>query len=843
MKSFLWFGLLLTSASWLYFIPIFNSPDEKIGILLLIIGTICNIFSFWKSNPIYFKERYLIFFIPLILAIYVVPFPFNIGVILFTIGFVFSALIRRISLGEKTNMIFKGISLSGFILIVQATFFPLYQIFVSHSHRADIFSPIISHLGNFIGLKTSVNNGIVFVQTALETYPFIITWEKLGLFMWFNIFIGALILFILFHKMRKILFDILIFLIISALYLIFRCIIFVHFYINTLELGIFWNPWYMLLSFLPLSLLLIKILQLKNENIKKKTVLVLKLSKNNIIAMLLIFIFIFSIVGAFAFQDPGSNKSGRVLIDEFHSDWEDSTNPLGKEWYGVLSTYNYYSWAEWLDYYYLVNRNLNDTLTVGLLDNYDILVLKCPTNPYSDNEINAIIQFVEQGGGLFLIGDHTNVFGMNTYLNTVANKFGISFKTDATYDLGTGALSSYYPGDLFRHPIVKNLNQFDFMTSCTLDAPFFSENVIIGNRLINEPGTYSTENFFSESIATTESEFGYFLQSVAVKHGKGRVVAFTDSTVFSSFSVFTDGYQTYSLGVFDYLNRENVYSYINTILLGIGIVSLISLIYLIRKEHKLKLASLFLIIGLLSFSMAIPIFSYFNTVNYPLPTAQTDFTQVCFVQEHSNIKISLEPSIIIEKEENEFGTFFVWTQRIGCIPSVETLLDEAVAKADIIVFINPIKTFSDKDIDLISKFIENGGKMLVMDSITNSMSTSNELISNFGMWINKKSGNLQLFENISEIGENNSKGIILSPYLSISGGEKTIVDERNETQISFMNFYNELTGKNGTIAVVVDSYTFRDQNMGGVFTEPNDEQLKIYDTEFLIFEELLKTSK
>ncbi len=843
MKSILWLGLLLTSSSWLYLIPIFNSPDEKIGIILLILGTICNIIGFWKSKTIYFKERYLILFIPLILSIYLVPFPFNIGIILFTIGFVFSALIRRISLGDKTNMIFKGISLTGFILIVHATFFFLYQIFVSHGHRADIFSPIISHLGNLLGLKTSVNNGIVFIQTTLETYPFIMTWEKLGFFIWFNIFIGSLILFILFHRKRKILFDILIFLIISALYLIFRCIIFIHFYINTLELEIFWNPWYMLLSYLPLALLLMKILQLKNEDNRKKTILVLKLSKNNIIAMLLIFIFIFSIVGTLTFQDSGSIKKGRVIIDEFHSDWEDSTKPLDKEWYGVLSTYNYYSWAEWLNYYYTIKRNLNNTLTVGLLDNYDILILKCPTNPYSDEEINAIIKFVEHGGGLFLIGDHTNVFGMNTYLNTVANKFGISFKTDATYELGTGALSSYNPSDMFSHPIVNNLNQFDFMTSCTLDAPFFSENVILGNRLITEPGTYSTENFFSESIATTESEFGYFLQSVAIKHGKGRVVAFTDSTVFSSFSVFTDGYQTYSLGVFDYLNRENVYSYINILLLGIGIVSIILLIYSIRKEHKLKIASLILFIGLLSFSIATPIFSYNNTVNYQLPTTHTDFTQLCFVQEHSNIKISLEPSILIEKEENEFGTFFVWTQRIGCVPSFETTLNEAVKKADIIVFINPIKTFSNNDIDLISKFIENGGKMLVMDSITNSLSTSNELISNFGMWINKKSDNLQLFDNISGIGENNSKGIIVSPYLSISGGEKTIIDERNETQIGVMNFYNERTGKNGTIVVVVDSYTFRDQNMGGVFTEPNDEQLKIYDTEFLILEELLKTKK
>ena len=252
--------------------------------------------------------------------------------------------------------------------------------------------------------------------------------------------------------------------------------------------------------------------------------------------------------------------------------------------------------------------------------------------------------------------------------------------------------------------------------------------------------------------------------------------------------------------------------------------------------------SLFFFIGLLSFSTATPFFSYINDINYPLPAPISDFRQVCFVKEHSNFNISLEPSLILSEEEQEFGTFFVWTQRVGFIPSIEPMLYDAVKKGDIIVFINPIKSFSDKDIDMINGFIENGGKMLVMDSITNSMSTTNELISNFGIWINKKSENLHLFGNISDIDENKSRGNILSPYLSITGGENIYVDERNETQISVMNFYNELTGKNGTVVVVVDSYTFREENMGGVFSEPNDEQLEIYKTEFFIFEELLKNN-
>jgi len=108
MKRLLWIGLLLTSASWLFFIPIFNRPEYEIGILLLILGTICNIFSFWNTKVFYLKERYLILLIPLLISIFVIPFPFNVGVILFAIGFIFSVLYRKFLQNEKINIIFKA---------------------------------------------------------------------------------------------------------------------------------------------------------------------------------------------------------------------------------------------------------------------------------------------------------------------------------------------------------------------------------------------------------------------------------------------------------------------------------------------------------------------------------------------------------------------------------------------------------------------------------------------------------------------------------------------------------------------------------------------------------------
>ncbi len=46
-------------------------------------------------------------------------------------------------------------------------------------------------------------------------------------------------------------------------------------------------------------------------------------------------------------------------------------------------------------------------LTYELLKNYKVLVLPEPNSPFKDAEVDAILKFIENGGGVFLIGDHT----------------------------------------------------------------------------------------------------------------------------------------------------------------------------------------------------------------------------------------------------------------------------------------------------------------------------------------------------------------------------------------------------------------------------------------------------
>ena len=833
MKRLLWLGLTFLSVSWLFLIPIFTPTNYTFGIFFLTVGIILNIFSFWKNDFKKIDRKYFIILIPLVIFIYIFQFPYNLGPIILTIGVILYIFKMYIFKNKKVNWFLIGVWLSGIIISAQTFFLPLYSIFASHNHRVDVLSPVVSSIINLFGLKTSVNNGIVFVQTTLQTYPFTITWEKLGFFTWFNILIGVLVLFIFLPKIRKFGIYILGFFLYSFIYLILRYVFFIFIFTKTMNISIFWDPFIITLSFLPFALLIIIYTSFKDITLNLDSFNVFIFNKNRVLAMLMIFLFVFSIVGAFIFQDPGTEKQGRILIDEMHSDWEDSTRLLDKDWYGMLSTYNYYCWAEWLGKYYKVDRNINNSLNSGLLNNYDILILKCPTNSYSNNEVKAIVDFVDNGGGLYLIGDHTNVFGMNYYLNQISENFGITFNTDATYELDTGKLSVYKPDSMFSHPVVQNIEEFDFLTSCTLSAPLTSENVIVGYGLMSEPGTYSTENFFRESVKSPDMDFGLILQVAGLKYGKGRILAFTDSTCLSNFCVFMDGYQSFNLGTIEYLNRINAYSYLNMVFGGISITSLVLFVYLLRKENKTILIFLFLLVGLLTFSVAGPAFSNFNKVNYPLPNAHSDYTKICFDQEHSDFIISPSSSTYSMYSSNYFfNTFFVWTQRVGGFPSLEKTFNDAIDKGNVVVIINPIKSFEDKEVDVLKEYINDGGNVLLMDSIFNKDSTANELLQNFGLFLNVESSDYSLYESLNDSLSNLTIGGTTKPYLSIYGGDNVFIDGNNDTSVAVVELGE------GKIVVVVDSYSFSDSVMGGTFTEPGESLRKIYDTEFYIFEEL-----
>ncbi len=79
-------------------------------------------------------------------------------------------------------------------------------------------------------------------------------------------------------------------------------------------------------------------------------------------------------------------------------------------------------------------------LTSEILADFQAIIIAEPNNPFSDKEKKAIVEFVKNGGGAFLIGDHGNAdrngngWDAVKALNNFCPEFGFEFNGDFLYE-------------------------------------------------------------------------------------------------------------------------------------------------------------------------------------------------------------------------------------------------------------------------------------------------------------------------------------------------------------------------------------------------------------------------
>lgn len=826
MKA-IWPGILFLSGSWSFLTPILI-PNTAYGMVVLISGCVLIAFDFRSCRvPIIDTKSYLVL-APLVICALYVPFPYNLGFWMACFGLALLALKPHIPWASGIGI---GFMLSGFILILQAGIYPLFFRFGPRLRELPFITDPVCYVVNILGLDCTSSQNTLIVRSAKEVYDITTTLEKIGTYEWLNLSIAVIFIILLMKPTRK--GRTLSFVLLAGLgYLVIRYIMLVLIYLNFERMSLFWNPWISIGSFVPLVALFFKFIPFEKAY-AESSLHILPLKKPHWEKLITIssgaFIGMFLIVASWGFHDPGIIKKGRIIIDEKHSNWEWTTRKYDTQWFGMKSGYNYYCLADYLRYFYNVDINFKP-ISTELLRNCDVLIIKTPTATFSESEIGAIVKFVRDGGGLFLIGEHTNVFGTSTYINPIAKQFGMRFEYDATYDLKTGDLSVYKPPRLLPHPIVQNLTVFLFGSSCTLDVAWSAEEVIMGYGLKSLKADYSQKNFFNAKTESPGMDFGQFVQSAAAKHGKGRVLAFTDSTVFSNFWIFLPGKPELLLGSINWLNRSNYFPFkFNVILLFAGFLILLASGLYAQSKFKCAQGLLILLFSsLLAFPPATVFFASLNRSNYSPPQPHTKLTRVSFDLGHSDIFLPIRK--LVSRPERSYHTFFVWTQRLGFVPMAVVKIKEAVIQGDLVIIINPVKPFTRKEKDQLSNYVYQGGKLIIMDNSNNRQSTANEIIQDFGMKLELKPLNSAFFY------DRKGRKISATEHAArIVGGRPVLLTDNNEALLSYVK-----EGK-GMIAVIADSMLFSDRMMGTTGIVPSSEQLKVYELEFWLLKGLIES--
>ena len=169
-----------------------------------------------------------------------------------------------------------------------------------------------------------------------------------------------------------------------------------------------------------------------------------------------------------------------------------------------------------------------------------------------------MVRFVEQGGGLLLIGDHTNFERSATVMNDITRPMGFIFRDDLLFGFNESPYDELYVPPRVPHPSVQHVPPMDFAVSCSIDPGYSRGRAVIANTGLWSMGPeYHHDNFHPVPQHCPEMRYGAFVQVWAARHGQGRAVAFTDSTIFSNFCVFQPGKAELMLGMVEWLNHAN----------------------------------------------------------------------------------------------------------------------------------------------------------------------------------------------------------------------------------------------------------------------------------------------
>jgi hypothetical protein len=502
---------------------------------------------------------------------------------------------------------------------------------------------------------------------------------------------------------------------------------------------------------------------------------------------------VLGIVGLVTFGilwDPaGARKGGRVMVVERHSAWEPTSPHYDTARYGEDASYTYAAIYDYGTHFYEMSRLSDaDHIDDASLAQCDVLVIKTPTEPYTGDEAAAVAQFVDRGGGLLLIGDHTNCDRWSTHLNGVARPFGFQFRYDILFPVGSPYVELVQPPAI-PHPILQDVGAFHFAGTCSIDpGASLGRAVVLTTGKWSLPPDYHTENYFPQAEYRPDMRYGAFIQLWSSRYGRGRVLAIADSTLFSNFCTFEPGKSELMLGMLEWLNRRSQFDHggvrlLFWVLLGLAVLAGLGLAVRLASallhvgrianpsghvgrianpsghvgrianpsgneaesldglairptEMPTPIVLLLVAAGLLGWTLASLAVPAMHRAAMPPPQPVRPLTRVIVDRTASEVPLCCNG--FTDESDKGYGLLEQWIPRLGYFPSRRSGPESLCGDALLIVC--PTRPTSDDYRRRLAGYVAAGGRLLLIDSPETSGTTANSLLFRFGLVVKAAPG-------------------------------------------------------------------------------------------------------
>jgi hypothetical protein len=237
--------------------------------------------------------------------------------------------------------------------------------------------------------------------------------------------------------------------------------------------------------------------------------------------------------------DIGSGKEsdGRIIIYT-----RDMLGNLNKPEYGNYGQYAGGMFGLLTDYLNASGYSANvygGEVNESALNNINIFVAINLGRYFNDTEYNAIWNFVERGGSLLVLGDHTDMGGMMNHSNRLLAPVGIKYVFDAALPVNELWINSL---QTLPHPITHGINMEECVeisvgASLELGNPFKAQPVIIGRYGLSDIGNYLNAGrgaYLGEYQYEVGEHLGDIVLAASSNYGKGKIAVFGDTSIFQN---------------------------------------------------------------------------------------------------------------------------------------------------------------------------------------------------------------------------------------------------------------------------------------------------------------------
>ena len=264
-------------------------------------------------------------------------------------------------------------------------------------------------------------------------------------------------------------------------------------------------------------------------------------------------------LGLLVFTPGVPPKTGRVLLD---ARGEFGLEPLRWGQYGLdvpqgASIANLPPFLEARGFPVTVHEKvLNDSVLGG----HDILFVMYPGYAFEESELEAIWSFVERGGGLLVLGDHTNIGGTMEPLNTLLAPSGVRIEFDSAIPLASRW--TWYDCMRFHpHPVTRGIrDETDVKISvgASLALPSRAVPLLSGRDAFSDDGDWQNAGgaYLGNMSRDARETLGDLPLAAAVRHGRGKVVVFGDTSPFQRTAIYNS--HEFISSIFTYLASPDV---------------------------------------------------------------------------------------------------------------------------------------------------------------------------------------------------------------------------------------------------------------------------------------------